>query len=323
MPNQSGRSRRTDRADPGALGGILDLDDAQSQREHGRRHLVDLFVAERAAVEERTAVANERYDRRLSEPKGLGELLLDRARRARELRERKRATADAGDRLLDLAADELGEPRRAGAHGLDRLVRASAASAPSRATPGTERERALERSERQLVGAERALERVAAQPLDELGAADDDARLRPAEELVAREADEVGTRARGSPPGSARRRSDRARRSRGRRRAEGRARRATSASSREHAGAPRSRRRGSSTGARGEGGRCRDRSPARSRPRACGSSCRPRRVARPSAQGRPGCGSRRRSRSARPARRRPRDPPRARRGRGARRRRCC
>ena len=36
------------------------------------------------------------------------------------------------------------------------------------------------------------MERVAAQPLDEVGAAGDDARLRPAEQLVAGEADEVG-----------------------------------------------------------------------------------------------------------------------------------
>ena len=35
---------------------------------------------------------------------------------------------------------------------------------------------------------------MAAQPLDEVGAADDDARLRPAEQLVAGEADEVGAR---------------------------------------------------------------------------------------------------------------------------------
>ena len=55
-----------------------------------------------------------------------------------------------------------------------------------------ERERPLERGERELVGAERALERMAAEPLDELGAADDDPGLRPAEQLVAREADEVG-----------------------------------------------------------------------------------------------------------------------------------
>ena len=35
---------------------------------------------------------------------------------------------------------------------------------------------------------------MAAQALDEVGAADDDPRLRPAEQLVAREADEVGAR---------------------------------------------------------------------------------------------------------------------------------
>ena len=35
-------------------------------------------------------------------------------------------------------------------------------------------------------------ERMAAQPLDELGPADDDPGLRPAEQLVAREADEIG-----------------------------------------------------------------------------------------------------------------------------------
>ena len=57
---------------------------------------------------------------------------------------------------------------------------------------GEQRERPLERRQRQLVRAERALERMPAEPLDEVGAADDDPGLRPAEELVAREADEVG-----------------------------------------------------------------------------------------------------------------------------------
>ena len=57
-----------------------------------------------------------------------------------------------------------------------------------------ERERALERGERQLVRAERAVERVAAQPLDEVRPPGDDPRLRPAEQLVAGEADEVGAR---------------------------------------------------------------------------------------------------------------------------------
>ena len=57
-----------------------------------------------------------------------------------------------------------------------------------------ERERPLERRERQLVGAQRALQRVPPQPLDQVGAPDDDPGLRAAEELVAGEADEIGTR---------------------------------------------------------------------------------------------------------------------------------
>ena len=55
-----------------------------------------------------------------------------------------------------------------------------------------ERERPLERGERQLVGAQRALERVAPEPLDQVGAPDDDPGLRAAEQLVAGEADEIG-----------------------------------------------------------------------------------------------------------------------------------
>ena len=53
----------------------------------------------------------------------------------------------------------------------------------------------------ELVGTDGAVERMAAQPLDEVGAAGDDPRLRSAEKLVAREADEVGAggeRGRGS-----------------------------------------------------------------------------------------------------------------------------
>ena len=91
----------------------------------------------------------------------------------------------------------------------------------------------------------------------------------------------------------------------------------------QRSGARRSRRRGSSTGGRAGATRCRRRPRARSRPRACGSSFRPRRAARPSARARRGCGSRRRSRSARHARRAPRGPRRARRARAAARPRCC
>ena len=55
-----------------------------------------------------------------------------------------------------------------------------------------EEECPLERRERQLVDAQRALEWVPAQALDEVGTAQDDPGLRPAEQLVAREADEIG-----------------------------------------------------------------------------------------------------------------------------------
>jgi hypothetical protein len=57
-----------------------------------------------------------------------------------------------------------------------------------------QRERPLERGERELVRAERALERVTAQALDQLGTTDDDAGLRAAQQLVAGEADEIGAR---------------------------------------------------------------------------------------------------------------------------------
>ena len=158
------------------------------------RHLVRLGVVERAAVEQRAAVADDADDRRLALAQRRRERLLDRAREARQLGERQRAAADARDRLLDLAADRRREPLGAGAHVLgDGLAqhpqhRDLAGHAPARG----ERERPLERGERELVGAERALERMAAQTLDEVGPAGDDPRLRPAEQLVAREADEVG-----------------------------------------------------------------------------------------------------------------------------------
>ena len=50
----------------------------------------------------------------------------------------------------------------------------------------------LERRERELVDAQRALERMPAEAFDELRAAEHDPGLRAAEELVARETDEVG-----------------------------------------------------------------------------------------------------------------------------------
>ena len=86
------------------------------------RGLVHVGVGQRPAVEKQPPVPDDADDRRLAEPKRLGEGLLDRARRARELGERQRAAADTRDRLLDLAADVLREPRGARANSLQRLV---------------------------------------------------------------------------------------------------------------------------------------------------------------------------------------------------------
>ena len=122
-----------------------------------------------------------------------GQLLLDGAGEARQLGERERAATDARDGLLDRAAGRLCEPLRAGTHGLGRLAQHPQHRDLLRPVE-VERERALERGERQLVGAERAVERVAPQPLDEVGPAGDDPGLRAAEQLVAGEADEVGAR---------------------------------------------------------------------------------------------------------------------------------
>ena len=92
-----------------------------------------------------------------------------------------------------------------------RSARARTDSAGSRSMRSTgissgrlevEQERPLECRQGQLVRPERPLERVAPQLLDEVGASGDDAGLRSAEKLVAREADEVGA---GVEAGSGRR----------------------------------------------------------------------------------------------------------------------
>ena len=57
-----------------------------------------------------------------------------------------------------------------------------------------EKQRPFERGQAELVDPERAVEWMPAELLDQVGAADHDAGLRPAEQLVAAEADEVGAR---------------------------------------------------------------------------------------------------------------------------------
>ena len=161
---------------------------------HGARHVVDVLGAQRPRVEQQPAVAHDPDHRRVAEPQRRGELLLDRARDARQLRERERAAADTRHGLLDLPADERRQPVRARAHRVDRLVEHAQDGdlAASTLRVVEERERSLERGERELVGPQRPLQRVAAEPLHERRLPDDDAGLRAAEELVAGEADEIG-----------------------------------------------------------------------------------------------------------------------------------
>ena len=103
----------------------------------------------------------------------------------RQLGERECTTADTRDGVFDLAADERGQPLRASAHCLHRLMEhAEHRNTVPRLGLEPQRERPLERRERQLVGPQRALQRMAPQLLDEVGAADDDSRLRAAEKLV-------------------------------------------------------------------------------------------------------------------------------------------
>ena len=136
-------------------------------------------------------------------------------------------------------------------------------------------------------------------------AADQQPRLRPAEQLVAREADERGARARPSAAPAARRRA---------REVVGQHARAdvVDRPARRARTAPRSRPPRTKPSWRKFDGWARriapvrGRSRARSRRGACGSSSRPRPAARPPARSPPGCGSRRRSRRAGRARRRPR-----------------
>ena len=163
--------------------------------EDGAGDLVDLVRRQRARIQQQAAVADDPDDRRVSQPEHRRETLLDRARGARELGQRERAAADPGDGLLDLPADEPGEPLGPLADGVDGLVEHPEHRdlPPRELGVREERERALQRRKRQLVRPQRALQWMPPQPLDEVGAPDDDARLGAAEELVAREADEVGT----------------------------------------------------------------------------------------------------------------------------------
>ena len=122
--------------------------------------------------------------------------------RALELEQRQRAAARASRRPHDphgaarrrIRGDAGADPHRTleqlllagGEHLQDRHVRGRAARIAVQA------QRRLERRERELVDPHRARQRMSSHALDSRGRADDDAGLRPAEQLVGREAHDVG-----------------------------------------------------------------------------------------------------------------------------------
>ena len=160
---------------------------------HSCGDLVRLGVGERSAVEQRASVADDGDHWRLVRPQRAGQLLLDRAGEARQLGQRQRAASYPRDGLLDGAAGRRGETLGAAENDIGGLAQHADHRDLVRPVE-VERERPLERSERQLVRAEGAVERVAAQLLDQVGPAGDDPGLGAAQQLVPREADEVGPR---------------------------------------------------------------------------------------------------------------------------------
>src|SRR5437867_6365387 len=100
MPNQPGSSTRISRQRSDRSAGSPT---SRTGCRDGCGDFPGLLVRKRAAVEQETTVADHADNRRVAGPQRGGELLLDRAGEARELRERERAAADPRDGFLDLA----------------------------------------------------------------------------------------------------------------------------------------------------------------------------------------------------------------------------
>ena len=122
-----------------------------------RGHLFDLGIAQRAAVEQQPAVANDADHRRVALTERGCELLLDGAGEARQLSQRQRAAADSGDGFLDLAPHCSGQTLRACAHEAGVLADHAQYRNLAGGTLGVEvdHQRAFQRSEGQLVRPER------------------------------------------------------------------------------------------------------------------------------------------------------------------------
>ena len=124
-------------------------------RRDGLRRLVHLGIRQRSAVEQQLPVPDDPDDRRLRGAEWYSELLLHGAGEARNLREWQRTAADTRDGLLDRASDQRRESFCTRAYGRCFLLQHPQHRNLASGEHGIEvqRERALERGERQLVRA--------------------------------------------------------------------------------------------------------------------------------------------------------------------------
>jgi hypothetical protein len=120
---------------------------------------------------------------------GVGRAAGQRHGRAGQLEQRQGPAADLRTGLDELAADQLGQALRARARVLGEHPQDGDLGERARRI-AVEVERRLERGERELVDPHRAGERVPAAGGDRVAGADHEPRLRPAEQLVAAEADD-------------------------------------------------------------------------------------------------------------------------------------
>ena len=177
---------------------VVDVAGGADRQRHARTAAATsstLVVRERAAVEQQPAVADDPDHGRLAAPRS------GAASRS--------STAQANDGSS--ASGSAPPPTRPTVSSTSPPTAAASRSARARTVAASscehaqhrdlaeralrlevEQQRAFERGEAELVDAQRAVQRVPAQLLDQVGAPDDDPRLRAAEQLVAAEADEVG-----------------------------------------------------------------------------------------------------------------------------------
>ena len=160
---------------------------------------------ETADVEQQPSFSDPRHDRRARRSRGApgasaALAACDRAGEGRETGERHRSPADLARRRSTTRASDarapqqLAQPLGARPQHRRRLAeQPHGRESPAPAVP-VQLEGRLQRGHGHLVDPQRAVERVRPDALDQRRAPDDDARLRAAEQLVAREGDHVGAR---------------------------------------------------------------------------------------------------------------------------------